>query len=167
MFKILPSDRKFFDSPDVGHRDCICSRCGERITKGIPIRAWGEDKNYEYRFHPSCFGIQETEKEFDDWDETPEDFEEYPDEDLGTCCVCGCNEGVINIVNLPYKTFISGTGWGNLLTGLPADGAIAVLCDRCFDNFEEKNLKDVVYGYATEKQRRPFSELNQDETFGD
>ena len=94
------------------------------------------------------------------------DFQDDLDENLGTCCICGSEEGVINIVSLPYKTFIPGTGWGNVETGLPADGAIAVLCDECMTNFNLENLRDVVYGYALEKQRRPFSELNQNEIFG-
>jgi hypothetical protein len=66
--------RFFDDSPDAGHPDCICSRCGERIEGpdertltgafeddneyAPPVRMWSEDGKREARFHPpprTCF----------------------------------------------------------------------------------------------------------------
>jgi hypothetical protein len=56
---ILPSDRRFTDSPDVGDRACICSRCSRPIPENeVPIRAWPESGAYEYRFHARCLGLQ-------------------------------------------------------------------------------------------------------------
>ena len=64
---VLPTDRLFTDSPDVGRRDCLCSRCGQRITD-FSIRVWPKGGasmpgKYlyhralgEYRYHPACFG---------------------------------------------------------------------------------------------------------------
>lgn len=86
---------------------------------------------------------------------------------LGTCCVCRSSENTFNIVNLPYRTFIPGTGWGNVATGLPMDGAIAVVCDQCMQqDLSLESCQDVVYGYASEKQRKPFSEVIENGRFG-
>ncbi len=69
--QLLPTDKKFTDSPDIG-KDCICSRCGKPIEKGMPLRLWPEDiknnpeSNYEYRFHGSCVGIPDLDKEEDE-----------------------------------------------------------------------------------------------------
>lgn len=57
-----PTDKLFEDSPDCGHPDCICSRCGSRIQEyEMPIRLTttnekGEvDKDSkEYRFCEFC-----------------------------------------------------------------------------------------------------------------
>ena len=65
--RILPSDRRFPDSPDGGQIACLCSRCGQPITEeeveqdGPPIRVWPEEVDSEYRFHPRCFGVYEKE----------------------------------------------------------------------------------------------------------
>lgn len=57
MIEIRQSDRIFTDSPDAGP-ECLCSRCGKPITEddGPPIRAWPENSNCEYRYHPVCLG---------------------------------------------------------------------------------------------------------------
>lgn len=165
MIEILQSDRAFPDSPHVGASDCFCSRCEKVIKEGEgAIRGWTGDRALEYRYHYRCLGI---EKSTDDWyDDLPEEYDqtyEYPELggiSLGSCCACRSSENVVNIINLPYRTFIPRTGWGNVATGLPTDGAIAVICDNCIqNNFDIKNLKDVVYGYASEKQRKPFLEV--------
>jgi hypothetical protein len=37
--ELRPADKLFDNSPDAGHPQCICSRCGERIQEGeFPIR---------------------------------------------------------------------------------------------------------------------------------
>lgn len=65
IIKILPTDRLFFDSPYEGDPDCICSRCLKPIKEGEgAIRAWPENGDYEFRFHPGCLGF----KTFDEID---------------------------------------------------------------------------------------------------
>lgn len=57
MIKILLTDTKFHDSPDVGDPACLCSRCGKVIGEDeMPIRLWPDSGQYEYRFHPACVG---------------------------------------------------------------------------------------------------------------
>lgn len=56
MFEILETDRGFDDSPDVGDIECICSRCGDVIIEGVPLRVFLEG-NREYRYHPKCVGL--------------------------------------------------------------------------------------------------------------
>jgi hypothetical protein len=60
------------------------------------------------------------------------------DDDLGTCCACGCKPTQANpvrsLVFMDYKRPPgSGSGWGCFQCGLPAEGAVAVLCDRCVE----------------------------------
>jgi hypothetical protein len=63
-FAILPTDRRFIDSPDAGAAGCLCSHCGKPIGEDeIPIRAWPArgGRSYEYRFHPACLGFDDYE----------------------------------------------------------------------------------------------------------
>jgi hypothetical protein len=53
--------------------------------------------------------------------------------DLGACCACGGTENVRNLICLDAKAPVPGTGWGCAVCGLPADGALTVVCDRCLD----------------------------------
>jgi|SRR5208337_1807106 len=55
------------------------------------------------------------------------------DQDLGPCCCCGGTKRVRNIVMLPYRAPVPGTGWGCVVCGLPEDGAIYIACDRCVE----------------------------------
>lgn len=55
MLTILQTDTKFYDSPDAGDPACLCSRCGKVIDEA-PIRAFPENGEYEYRYHPACLG---------------------------------------------------------------------------------------------------------------
>lgn len=61
LYGILPSDRRFTDSPEPGP-DCWCSRCDQPIIKGLVFRFWPRERNgsivYEYRYHPACVGVQ-------------------------------------------------------------------------------------------------------------
>ncbi len=61
--EILPTDRLFGDSPDVGDPACLCSRCGEPILEGDApsVRVWPDSGSLvvgqpdeEYRFHARC-----------------------------------------------------------------------------------------------------------------
>lgn len=82
---------------------------------------------------------------------------------LGTCCGCGARKRVRGLVCLPKKSPIPGHGWGCLVCDLPADGAMAVLCDRCFDRAEEEGLEAVLRfacrGYPATDGRVPIGEL--------
>ena len=70
---ILPTDRIFDNSPDVGHPDCLCSRCGQLIREEeLSIRCIREPGK-EYRFHPRCVGLEE-----DPHYEIPSEPEELP-----------------------------------------------------------------------------------------
>jgi len=54
---------------------------------------------------------------------------------LGKCCVCGGSRRVRNIVRLNKRATVAGQGcWGCVLCGLPMAGAVAVLCDECFEH---------------------------------
>lgn len=80
---------------------------------------------------------------------------------FGTCCICQSPRRVRNLIMLHRRGPVPGTGWGCFTCGLPSDGAIAVICDQCFDagGDIEKRLTEVVYGYPADRKRIPFSEL--------
>lgn len=57
--EVKETDQLFGDSPDTGHPDCKCSRCGEVIKdRECPLRMWptvdGEVTFYEYRYCEKC-----------------------------------------------------------------------------------------------------------------
>lgn len=83
-----------------------------------------------------------------------EDFENY-----GTCCVCGCESSpehpVRNFICLGFKHPSPGHGWGCAVCGLPPDGAIAVICDRCLEE-ENFNFKEICGGFGKDESRLPF-----------
>jgi hypothetical protein len=54
--------------------------------------------------------------------------------DLGPCCMCGIPEPQA-IVMLSRRAAVPGHGWGCVVCGLPPDGAVAVLCDPCFEQY--------------------------------
>lgn len=58
------------------------------------------------------------------------------DPSLGPCCICETHVGVTNIMMLDQKAPLAGRGWSCIVCNLPADGAIAVLCDGCMDLVE-------------------------------
>jgi len=62
---------------------------------------------------------------------------------LGMCCRCGTDENVRNIITL-HKRSPYGFGWGCVQCNLPAEGAIAVLCDDCLE--DEAPIREVVKG---------------------
>jgi hypothetical protein len=86
--------------------------------------------------------------------------DEGPSFDLGPCCYCG-NSGptVRNLLMLPKRTVVPGTGWGCLICGLPADGALAVLCDTCL--LRRKSPRFAIKGWLKNKDRILIDELTE------
>lgn len=57
---------------------------------------------------------------------------------LGPCCHCQkSGPSVRNVVMMTFRAPAPGSGWGCLECRLPNDGALAVLCDECFNAKEE------------------------------
>lgn len=82
--------------------------------------------------------------------------------ELGTCCVCERTERVRTILQLHKISPTPGKGWGCFQCGIPMDGAIAVVCDRCFDAHGQKigdALKFACKGYPAIDGRVPIGEL--------
>jgi hypothetical protein len=84
--------------------------------------------------------------------------------DLGSCCVCGGTDGVVNIIMLPHKSPIHGRGWGCFVCGVPADGATAVVCRECFGDGDDTvavipRLRWACRGYPGSDGRVPVAEL--------
>jgi hypothetical protein len=78
-------------------------------------------------------------------------------EDLGPCCCCGGTRDVRNIVMLPRRCSVPGTGWSCLVCGLPADGAIYAACDRCVES--DIPPRQVVKGFAASGEREWIDDL--------
>lgn len=79
---------------------------------------------------------------------------------LGSCCACERQptdeNPVRTIVMLDYKMPPgSGSGWGCLQCGLPAEGAISVVCDRCAERmrFEKAELRWICAGEHDKTER--------------
>lgn len=74
------------------------------------------------------------------------------DVDLGACCACRKKGPTVrNIVMLPKRAPVAGTGWGCVTCRVPADGAIAVVCDACME--ADRPILDVCFGYAPRNER--------------
>ena len=55
----------------------------------------------------------------------------------GACCICEAETAdVQNIIMLDYKTR-SETTWGCVVCRLPFEGAAAVVCDTCFEKYDD------------------------------
>lgn len=86
----------------------------------------------------------------------PEDTQAIPAsiaaQNLGACCSC-LAEGptVRNIMALPYRAPVDGTGWGCFECGKPNNGAVAVICDFCLEN--NSTIRQVCVGYPGENRR--------------
>jgi hypothetical protein len=74
---------------------------------------------------------------------------------------------VQNLVMLPWRAPIDGTGWKCEYCQLPADGALAVVCDRCIESGRIPSR--ACYGKPEDNQRikieqlqdRPFEHLSE------
>lgn len=84
---------------------------------------------------------------------------------LGKCCNCESGKDVRNIImlNLELPEEYFDEGWGCVVCDLPANGASAVLCDKCFEEYKLQNitLKTVCGGYPYKNTRIPFEQLNK------
>lgn len=78
---------------------------------------------------------------------------------LGSCCACGGNERVHNILLYEFKAPIAGKGWGCVVCGLPEDGAVAVVCDDCFA--ANREVRYVCAGYPKQNARVPIVDVRQ------
>lgn len=83
-------------------------------------------------------------------------IEEDNPEIVGPCCACGKMRALRNILTLPRRG-APGHGWGCVICKLPADGAVAALCDDCFDLGIK--LKFVCAGYAKDPARIALADL--------
>jgi hypothetical protein len=81
------------------------------------------------------------------------------DNDFGPCCACEGFANVRNILMLHVKAPVPGTGWGCVVCHKKSDGAVAVLCDRCF--LTNAPIFFVVHGYLMHKQRVKIDELTE------
>ncbi|RCJ34623.1 hypothetical protein A6769_22095 [Nostoc punctiforme NIES-2108] len=116
------------------------------------------EENYGYWECLDCGHVWALDADDPDYDEEPLD--------LGACCGCGTtnNSLVRNILTLHKKALVAGTGWECFICGIPANGAIAVVCDDCLAQLEEGKevLKQAVYGDVLDKQRCDIAQLTED-----
>jgi hypothetical protein len=88
-------------------------------------------------------------------------FSFYGDVPLGTCCACGRDDRTVRIVlYLPRRSPIPGRGWGCVVCELPAEGAVAVICDECAEC--KVSLRFACIGYPGIDGRIPIEELSED-----
>lgn len=79
---------------------------------------------------------------------------------LGPCCICGGEDKVTALVMLDVKGEVPGHGWGCVACGLDCDGAIAVLCARCVEDWQAgKPLRFACRGYPATDGRVPIEQL--------
>jgi hypothetical protein len=171
MIQILSSDIRW---PGPYHieegPECLCSRCQQPIEEPeIAIRAWPDDdpNRYSYRFHPACLGIKSTyplDDAYDEYDEYDVFDRDDSNLDLGPCCICeDTGPQVRTGLALPHPGALAGRGWGCLTCGLPLEGAMAVVCDTCFEAYKagQAALRFFCAG-GPEGGRRPIAELSSE-----
>jgi hypothetical protein len=72
--------------------------------------------------------------------------------------VCERHNKSTNIITLPLKAPVKGTGWGCVVCEAPFDGAMAVVCHGCVD----LEPRYVVNGKVGEsKQRIPIAQVTE------
>jgi hypothetical protein len=81
----------------------------------------------------------------------------------GACCHCQRDVtevgGLVNLVFLKRRAPVAGTGWGCCICGIPEDGAIAILCNECFQ--AGKPILFVCEGLVLENKRTPIESLSE------
>jgi hypothetical protein len=79
---------------------------------------------------------------------------------LGACCMCETTDSGENIVMLDHAGLVPGHGWGCVVCGLPANGAVAVLCEPCLSRFQGgEPLRFFCRGYPSTDGRAPMADL--------
>jgi len=83
--------------------------------------------------------------------------------DLGTCCICGGSRKVTILVQHDLAAPTPGKGWGCVVCGAPANGAISVICKRCFPSWyhNETQIRLVCEGYPSEAGRVPIEQVTE------
>lgn len=83
--------------------------------------------------------------------------------DLGPCCVCEKEgEDVRNFIMMDFEGPIPGKGWGCLQCKLPPNGAVAVICDNCFDLYkEDPSIIKFVCNGSPKDGRIPIDQLEK------
>jgi hypothetical protein len=82
-----------------------------------------------------------------------------PPTKLGSCCACG-GPRARNVLMLHRKAPMAGRGWGCLVCGLPNDGAVAVLCNACFE--ADAEILYACAGYPGIDGRLPIRDLDRE-----
>lgn len=77
---------------------------------------------------------------------------------LGPCCGCNTDQGVTNLLLLPFRGALPGRGWGCVICDLPSEGACAVLCNACAERYRQDGRYPpmICRGYPAEDGRIPF-----------
>ncbi len=104
--------------------------------------------------HVETYGYYECRKCGEVWAyaEDDPDYDELEEVDYGPCCACNATGATVrNFLLIEIKAPIPGTGWGCVICSLPADGAIAIVCDPCLE--AQRTPISIVYGYPKEKKR--------------
>ncbi len=74
---------------------------------------------------------------------------EFDPEAPRRCCSCfEVRSDVKNIACLPEKAPEPGTGWGCYVCGLPPDGALALVCDKCTKSADPNEGPEIEYVYS-------------------
>lgn len=81
---------------------------------------------------------------------------------LGPCCICRGRDNVGSLLMLDFRAPEPGAGWGCIVCGIANDGATAVLCDDCFELWENgAKVVDVCAGYVGEGRRVALADFPQ------
>jgi len=88
-----------------------------------------------------------------------EGSEEEVSLDFGPCCACEKEDPTVrNVLLLPRKAPVPGTGWGCAVCNLPPDGLVCVICDDCLK--EKKQPRFAILDLATKKLRIPMEQIS-------
>jgi len=87
-------------------------------------------------------------------------------ESLGPCCGCErdtAGSAYKNVVMLGFRNKVPGHGWGCFVCHLPPDGASAVLCDDCAEQFQAgvDVIRFACRGYPAIDGRAPISKFTE------
>ena len=93
----------------------------------------------------------------------PDDADDPSKLPIGQCCNCLRVEALRNVMMLHRRGPSPGNGWGCVQCKLPADGAVALVCDDCVEiisQMVEPRPRYVCTGYATEPDRTLYDDLS-------